>query len=179
MTGVTIEQMKEGFSKPRNRALANAFAYMNLIEKWGSGIPNMLKACQAYGLPDVEFIDFESAIRINMYRKTIEDMDSVDQANEKHEPLESKGSKNELLDEPLESKGLKNELLGIFGAKMLPKVQLILKILREEPTSTQRELSQRTNMSVSTIKRILLVLQQKGVMRRKDGKRFGHWEILI
>ena len=30
----------------------------------------MIRDCKAYGLPDVEFIDFESAIRINMYRKT-------------------------------------------------------------------------------------------------------------
>ena len=31
MRGVTPEKMKEGFSKIRNRALANAFAYMNLM----------------------------------------------------------------------------------------------------------------------------------------------------
>ena len=41
--------MKEGFSKIRNRALANAFAYMNLIEKWGSGFPRILRDCVIMG----------------------------------------------------------------------------------------------------------------------------------
>ena len=38
----TIERMKEGYSKVRNEALAHAFAYMNLIESWGSGIPRKI-----------------------------------------------------------------------------------------------------------------------------------------
>lgn len=42
MPGVTIEKMKEGFSKVRNHGIANAFVYMNLIEQWGSGIPKIL-----------------------------------------------------------------------------------------------------------------------------------------
>lgn len=33
--GQTLERMKEGYSKIRNEALAYAFAYMNLIERWG------------------------------------------------------------------------------------------------------------------------------------------------
>ena len=35
MPGVTLDKMKEGYSKIRNRALAHAFSYMNLIEAWG------------------------------------------------------------------------------------------------------------------------------------------------
>lgn len=34
MPGVTLDKMKEGYSKIRNRALAHAFLYMNLIEAW-------------------------------------------------------------------------------------------------------------------------------------------------
>ncbi|MDO5422933.1 MAG: ATP-binding protein [Eubacteriales bacterium] len=69
LPGVTIELMKEGFSKIRNRALANAFAYMNLVEAWGSGIPKLLQAMSEYGLREPEFIDMEVAFRINLYRK--------------------------------------------------------------------------------------------------------------
>ena len=50
--GQTMERMKEGYSKIRNEALAHAFAYMNLIEHWGSGIPRIIEknssATQAY-----------------------------------------------------------------------------------------------------------------------------------
>ena len=73
MPEVTIEKMKEGFSKVRNHGIANAFVYMNLIEQWGSGIPKILTQTKEYGLPEVEFIDMENALRVNMYRALPED----------------------------------------------------------------------------------------------------------
>ena len=69
MNGVTIEKMKEGYSKIRNRAIANAFSYMKIIEKWGSGIPRIIRECQEYGIPEPELIDFDGDFRINMYRQ--------------------------------------------------------------------------------------------------------------
>ena len=69
MNGVTIEKMKEGYSKIRNRAIANAFSYMKIIEKWDSGIPRIIRECQEYGIPEPELIDFDGDFRINMYRQ--------------------------------------------------------------------------------------------------------------
>lgn len=68
MPGVTIGRMKEGYSQVRNRALAHAFSYMNLIEGWGTGIPRLLREMKEYGLPEPEFVDMEIALRINLYR---------------------------------------------------------------------------------------------------------------
>lgn len=70
---VTIPLMKEGFSKIRNRALANAFVYMNLVEAWGSGIPKLMDEMQQYGLREPEFIDMEVTFRINLYRNQYDD----------------------------------------------------------------------------------------------------------
>ena len=66
--GQTIERMKEGYSKIRNEALAHAFAYMNLIEHWGSGIPRIIDKVKAAGLREPEFIGGEVDLRINIYR---------------------------------------------------------------------------------------------------------------
>ena len=66
LNGVSIKKMKEGYSKPRNRAIASAFAYMKIIEKWGSGIPRILLECSEYGLPEP---DFDGDFRVNMYRQ--------------------------------------------------------------------------------------------------------------
>ena len=52
------------------RSLANAFAFMNLVESWGSGIPKLMQAMKEYGLREPEFIDMEVAFRINLYRDT-------------------------------------------------------------------------------------------------------------
>ena len=83
MPGVTIEKMKEGFSKVRNHGIANAFVYMNLIEQWGSGIPKILTQTKEYGLPEVEFIDMENALRVNMYRALPEDGKQTIKTNDK------------------------------------------------------------------------------------------------
>ena len=65
--GQTIERMKEGYSKIRNEALAHAFAYMNLIEHWGSGIPRIIDKVKAAGMREPE-ID----LRINIYRGQVD-----------------------------------------------------------------------------------------------------------
>ncbi len=71
LPGVTIERMKEGYSKIRNRALAHAFLYMNMIEAWGSGIPKLMESMREYGLEEPEFIDMGIGLRINLYRRDI------------------------------------------------------------------------------------------------------------
>lgn len=61
--------MQEGYSKIRNKALAHAFLYMNMIEEWGSGIPKLMREMKEYGLREPEFIDMEIGFRVNLYRK--------------------------------------------------------------------------------------------------------------
>ena len=78
--GQTIERMKEGYSKIRNEALAHAFAYMNLIEHWGSGIPRIIDKVKAAGLREPEFIGGEVDLRINIYRGQVE-VDNLNDAS--------------------------------------------------------------------------------------------------
>ena len=70
--GQTMERMKEGYSKIRNEALAHAFAYMNLIEHWASGIPRIIDKVKAAGLREPEFIGGEVDLRINIYRGQVD-----------------------------------------------------------------------------------------------------------
>ena len=60
--------MLNGSSDCRNRALAEAFAYMNLIENWGSGVKRYVASVKAAGLREPEFIVWSNAVRINLYR---------------------------------------------------------------------------------------------------------------
>ena len=62
----TMERTKEGYSKIRNEAHAHAFAYMNLIEHWGSGILRIIDKVKAAGLREPEFIGGEVDLRINI-----------------------------------------------------------------------------------------------------------------
>ncbi len=53
---ITIEKMKTGLSKIRNKGITAALSYMNVIEAWGSGIPRMFREAQEYGLREPELI---------------------------------------------------------------------------------------------------------------------------
>lgn len=55
----------------------------------------------------------------------------------------------------------------------------IVQLIKENPSITQKEFQQRTGISLGTVKRILPKLQEKGIIVREGGKRFGKWIIKI
>lgn len=55
----------------------------------------------------------------------------------------------------------------------------ILKEIIQNPSITQKDLASSTGMSERTIKRKTVELQEKGLLRRKNGKRNGQWEVLV
>lgn len=55
----------------------------------------------------------------------------------------------------------------------------ILKLLKKKPGMNQKNLVERTGKSLSTIKRMMDLLQQKNYIRRTNGKRYGIWEVLV
>ena len=51
--GLDWEAAKSGRSKCRNAAIAEAFRYMRIVERWGTGIPRIIRQCREYGLRDL------------------------------------------------------------------------------------------------------------------------------
>jgi predicted HTH transcriptional regulator len=49
--GLTVEDIRRGVSKLRNRVIGRVFHELRLIEQWGSGIQRMITACNEAGLP--------------------------------------------------------------------------------------------------------------------------------
>ena len=54
------------FSKTRNKAIANIFSQMGLVEAWGSGIKRILNAAKEYGLPEPKFQEFDNMFRVEL-----------------------------------------------------------------------------------------------------------------
>lgn len=120
MPGVTIEKMKEGFSKVRNHGIANAFVYMNLIEQWGSGIPKILAQTKEYGLPEVEFIDMENALRVNMYRALAEDEKQAIKASDKKQATSDKNKRQ--MTKENDSRSMFAEYMSQHGASSTAEI---------------------------------------------------------
>lgn len=55
----------------------------------------------------------------------------------------------------------------------------ILRAIIDNPVITQKALSEKTGISVGTIKRRTISLQEKGLIERVNGKRNGQWKVLI
>lgn len=143
--GQTMDRMKEGYSKIRNEALANAFSYMNLIEHWGSGIPRIINTVLEAGLREPEFIGGDIDLRINIYRGQISNFDP-----------------NDPKDGPNEFDNIEN---------------LVLSILKDNPSISRREISIQLNVSDSTIKRTLSRLKKTNLIKREGSTQNGKWII--
>lgn len=68
---ISLEKMKRGFSCVQNRGIAHAFAYLGLIESWGTGVPRMFEECRLHGLREPELIAQDGMFRLNLYRKEL------------------------------------------------------------------------------------------------------------
>ena len=62
--GLTLEEVRQGASKLRNRVIGRVFHELGLIEQWGSGIQRMAKACLEAGLPDPVLEEIGSGFRV-------------------------------------------------------------------------------------------------------------------
>lgn len=67
--GLTLEEAIQGRSKIRNRAIAEVFSHMDLIEEWGTGIRRIMKRADEYGLPTPEFLELGDTFRVTLFKK--------------------------------------------------------------------------------------------------------------
>lgn len=62
--GMTIEDIKSGHSKLRNRVLGRVFHELGLIEQWGTGVQRMIAACRHAGIAEPRFEELGVHFRV-------------------------------------------------------------------------------------------------------------------
>lgn len=82
-------------------------------------------------------------------------------------------------DTEFQSINLKVPKVQIDTLKCALEEMVVIRLISENPMITQKELAVATGKSISTIKRIIGSLQEKGYIRRVKGKRYGKWEVLM
>ena len=167
MPGVTLDKMKEGYSKIRNRALAHAFSYMNLIEAWGSGIPKLMEAMQEYGLREPEFRDMEIGFRINLYRNMEETRMGTDQGVQKVDQDIQK-----LTDDAVK--------ISVYTEyNLTDKSKAVLALIKEQPDITEREIAAQLGWKINRVKYQIDKMKSQNVIQRIGTSQKGYWKILI
>ena len=152
---VSIKKMIEGYSRLRNPAIANAFAYMKIIEKWGTGIPRILRECKEYGLKKPELIDFDGDFRVNMYRR-----------EEKTKTTQTTTQTTTQITTQTTIKLTKND-------------HEILQVIQNNPSLSQKEIAMELGWTVDRVKYYLNKMKKQEAIRRIGSSHKGYWELLI
>ena len=161
LPGVTLDKMKEGYSEIRNRALAHAFSYMNLIEAWGSGIPKLMASMQEYGLREPEFMDLEIGFRINLYRST-----------ENVQSAATQGTTQA-------AQGTTQVTQAATRAELTEEAKAVLRLIQQQPDITQRKIAAQLGWKVDRVKYYLNKMKRQNIIRRVGTSQTGHWELLV
>ncbi len=234
---LTVEKMKLGISKIRNSAIAKIFAYMNMVEAWGTGIPKIFEEAKEYGLREPELLDLGSDFRINLFRREMEvDLYGVigPQASAKAEIIGETGKRigtnGTKVDSFSRKDGTKKAIVngkdgtkkaninvvdgtkrasinGKDGTKkaigngtkegfanvradgmerepnmvlrkLLADEEKLVSFIREDGAITQKQMSQRTGLSLRTVKRMTVELQRIGKIVRVGSSRSGKWKVI-
>jgi predicted HTH transcriptional regulator len=80
--GLTLDDIRRGVSKLRNRVIGRVFHELGLIEQWGSGVQRMTSACRQAGLPDPGLEEIGTGFRVTFGRQVTarQETDPLDQA---------------------------------------------------------------------------------------------------
>lgn len=70
--GLTVEEIKRGVSKLRNRVIGQVFYRLGLIERWGSGVRRIIDSCKDAGFPEPLFEEIGTHFRVTLYTQPIE-----------------------------------------------------------------------------------------------------------
>ena len=186
--GQTIEKMREGYSKVRNEALAMAFSYMHLIERWGTGMLRIAEMIREAGLGDLEIIDGGTELRFNIYRKhnagqtpkaeqvsgqsagQTPETEQISGQNAGRTPETEQMSGQSAGQTPEEK--IQEELL-----KLSLDEKTVLKVLQTSPQIIVTDIAQQLDFSRSAVSRLMQKLKDKGIIERIGSNRKGYWKI--
>lgn len=165
---ITVDNLEPNSKNP---IIAAFFRNIGYADQLGSGMRKLFKYCKFYSGKEPEFVEGD-VFRIIV---PLDEKYSFDVEANNRAVNETLDDRIETLNCDLKGKKGKDATLNCnFGTK---EELEIIRLIKEKSSITQKELQQRTGISLGTIKRILPKLQEKGILVRDGGKRFGKWII--
>ncbi len=70
--GLTVDEIKRGISKLRNRVIGQIFYRLGLIERWGSGIRRIIDSCQEAGFSEPVFEEIGTHFRVTIFTEMVQ-----------------------------------------------------------------------------------------------------------
>lgn len=172
---ITVENLEPN---PKNPIIAAFFRNIGYADQLGSGVRNLFKYSKFYSGKEPEFAEGD-VFRIVV---PLDEKYSYDFGQDNESRIATKEEKIATKDSGIATMGSKTVTKETIleTKKELTKEELqILRLIKEDPFIRQKNLHEKTGISLGTVKRILPRLQEKGVLVREGGKRFGKWIIKV
>lgn len=154
---ITIDNLEPN---PKNPIIAAFFRNIGYADQLGSGVRNLFKYSKFYSGAEPSFVEGD-VFRIIV---PLDDAYSFDFNYTKNKTYEPKNEPNEPKKE--------------WDLGLSENEKQLLNYIEDEATITQKELSEKMNISISTVKRNLFKLKEKGLLIHEGNKRSGKWIIL-
>ena len=171
--GQTIEKMREGYSKVRNEALAMAFSYMHLIERWGTGMLRIAKMIREACLGELEILGGETELRFNIYRKQ-----ATEQASEQTTEQTTEQTAGQIPKVEEKAGQTCKDASRLTDRKISLEENTLLVYLKNKPQSNVRDVAQQLSLSKSSVSRLIQKLKEKNLIERVGSTRKGYWKVL-
>lgn len=169
--GLTLEEALEGHSKQRNRAVAEVFYQMGLIESWGTGLRKIRREAKEYSLPEPVFVEGPGSFRINLFRKSVYGM-SYD-----FDPQPSMLREDPEKYDPEYSSEKSSEKSSEFSALNGTKKQ-IMSLISSDNSLSAAAIAKRLSLTSRAVEKNIRQLREDGYLLRMGAARGGYWVIL-
>ena len=160
--GLTYEEVMNGHSKIRNKAIANIFSQMGLVEAWGSGIKRIFNAAKEYDLPEPKFQEFDNMFRVELFRN-----------NSMTESEKEAGESSEKV------RGRVGEGTDIIrGYEVSDTQKKIVNLLLYDRQLSAAKIAEQLSMGSRSIEKNIKKLKELGILIRHGSPKNGYWEVI-
>ena len=147
-------EYKKHSSYPRNHNIANVFYKAGFVESWGRGFKKISEEFERACLPLPTIEENGGGVMAIIQRKTVDEVIA-------------------------ERDGDVGVNVGdVSEIKLSDRQQIIVSIIRSNPTVSAKQMSETLSVTSRTIERDLAVMQKAGVIRHEGKDNAGVWVIL-
>lgn len=168
--GLSVTDALNGKSKCRNKAIAEAFQYMKIIEGWGTGLPRLFRRCKELALPDPKFEEFGDGIKVTIYRAE----GIITAINGDGNGGNSGGNGGNNCGNGHESEAYYGNKISLLSNNE----KVILRAIIRDERSTLSQISEEAGIPIRTVERTVSHLKQKQVLEREGSNRSGRWKVV-
>ena len=177
LPNVNIEDLGTGVSELRNKIIGKIFNESGLIEGYGTGVLRIRKYIEEKGLPQPEFRDYNGFFKAIFYGagKGVEKISEREVEGEVETKIREVEGEVETKIREVERE-VETKIREVD--KLTDKQKMILYLIKENPSTSKKEMSEAIGIRPSSIDKNITTLKEKGYLKRVGPAKGGHWEII-